>query len=69
MALFIFTMKILATEIYEIKNGLSLLVVMEVLEQRNEQHCDLKKKNAQFTITPTRTGKVKVNDFMRFLIF
>ena len=44
MALFIFTMKILATEIYEIKNGLSLLVVMEVLEQRNEQHCDLKKK-------------------------
>ena len=68
MALFIFTMKILATEMYEIKNGLSLLIVMELFEQRNEQHCDLK-KNAQFTITPTRTGKVKVNDFMRFLIF
>ena len=44
MALFIFTMKILATEMYEIKNGLSLLIVMELFEQRNEQHCHLKKK-------------------------
>ena len=45
---------ILATEIYKIKNDLSPLIVLELFEQRNEQHYDPRKKS-QFTIPPIRT--------------
>ena len=47
-------LQIFATEMYKIKNDLSLLIVTELFEQRNEQHCDLR-KNSQFTIPPIRT--------------
>ena len=41
MGLFLFTIeifRILATEIYGVKNDLSPLIVAERFEQRNEQH-------------------------------
>ena len=47
-------LQILATEMYKIKNDLSPLIVTECFEQRNEQHCNLR-KNSQFTIPPIRT--------------
>ena len=45
-------LQILATEMYKIKNDLS--IVTELFEQRNEQHYDLR-KNSQFTIPPIRS--------------
>ena len=39
---------------YEIKNDLSPLIVLELCQQRNEQHHDLR-NNSQFTIPPIRT--------------
>ena len=39
---------------YKIKNDLSPLIVTELFEQRNVQHCDLR-KNSQFAIPPIRT--------------
>ena len=35
-------LQILATEMYKIKNGLSLVIVTELLEQSNEQQYDLR---------------------------
>ena len=43
-----------ATETCKVKNDLSSLIVTELFEQRNEQHCDLR-KNSQFTIPAIRT--------------
>ena len=39
---------------YKIKNDLSPLIVIELFEQRNEQHYDLR-KNSQYTTHPIRT--------------
>ena len=47
-------LQILATEMYEIKTDLSPLIVTDLFEQRNEQHCDLR-NNSQFTILPVKT--------------
>ena len=47
-------LQIFATEMYKIKNDLSLLIVPELFEQRNEQHYD-HKKNSRFTIPAIRT--------------
>ena len=47
-------LRILATEVYKIKNVLSPLIVTDFFQQRNEQHCDLR-NNSQFTIPPIRT--------------
>ena len=47
-------LQIFATKMYKTKNDLSPLIVIELFEQRNEQHCDLR-KNSQFTIPPIRT--------------
>ena len=47
-------LQILATEMHEIKNDLSNLIVTEFFEQRNEQHYDLR-NNGQFTISSVRT--------------
>ena len=38
-------LQILAIEMYKIKNDLSPLIITELFEQRNEQHCDLRKKS------------------------
>ena len=46
--------QIFATEMYEIKNDPSPLIVTELFKQMNEQHYDLR-KNSQFTIPPIRT--------------
>ena len=46
--------QILTIEMYKIKNGLSPLIVSELFEQRNEQHCDLRNK-AQLTIPSIKT--------------
>ena len=48
------SLQILAMEMYKIKNDLSPLIVTELFEKRNEQHCDLR-KYSQFTIPPIRT--------------
>ena len=40
---------------YKIKNDRSPLIVIELFEQRNEQHYDLR-KDSPFTITPIRTA-------------
>ena len=42
-------LQILATEMYKIKNDLSHLVVTELFEQRNKQHCDLRKNSVHYT--------------------
>ena len=42
-------LQILATEMYKIKIDLSPLVITNLFEQRDKQHCDLK-NNVQFTI-------------------
>ena len=47
-------LRILATEVYKIKNVLSPLIVTELFRKRSEQHCDLR-NNSQFTIPPIRT--------------
>ena len=47
-------LQILTTKMHKIKNDLSPLIITELFEQRNEQHCDLR-KNSQFTIPPIRT--------------
>ena len=47
-------LQILATEMYKTKNDLSSLIITELFEQRNEQHCDLR-KNSQFTIFQIKT--------------
>ena len=58
-------LQILATEMHEIKNDLSPLIVTELFEQRNEQHYDLR-KNSQFTIPPIRTV-YRVSEGISFL--
>ena len=45
---------VLTIEICEIKNDTSPLIVTQLFEQRNEQHCDLR-DNSQFTKPPIRT--------------
>ena len=47
-------LQILATKMCKIKNELSPSIVIELFEQRNEQHYDLR-NNSQFTIPPIRT--------------
>ena len=46
-------LRILPTEMYEIKNDLSPLIVTEFLKKRNEQLYDIR-SNARFTILPIR---------------
>ena len=47
-------LQFLATDMCKIKNDLSPSIVTELFEQRNEQHCDLR-KYSQFTIPPITT--------------
>ena len=46
--------QILATDMYKIKRNLSLLTVIDLFEQWNEQHYDLR-INCQFAISPIWT--------------
>ena len=55
-------LQILATEIYQIKNDQSSLIVTELFKQRNEQTYNLR-KNSQFTIPPLRTVYRKMSHF------
>ena len=55
-------LQILPTDMYEIKNDLSPLIVTEFLKKRTEQLYDIR-SNARFTILPIR--KVSPDSFLR----